>query len=440
MKTGKRLKTKDIAAFIEDGIAIDIFPGRRSEEFLEGLKLDPEKSTPEQVEKWKKSNQVLGEMTKILKEHFEAKKSFKADTAEQAENKPFGMKTIGEGVKTLMKNFKREDAMGKTAILGAVGVAIYLLHRYKDSRCLPFWKEATLSKTLLWLGAGVGINYLSGKVSPDGKTLLQRIDWGKDIEELKDDNVMKAFAIKNGMDEDQEKLRTMYKVLNVDVKRLYELYRDAKLNSVSTGKKEIDPKQLGFYKGEVDGKSLYEIIENLVQFTAINEQTRRREEDAKERNIKYVKPSVAETAEWKANADAAFEEKYFNGPLGNHKQTLFDVIVNEYRTTNYQEIIAGWKAQEPERRGYKGIKEGSKWAYGKAVDYGSAVGEWTVDKGGKLWKVANEKVFTPAGSWAAERYKEYDLYGFKALFLKNRLASLQENDIKKFCRTNLQWM
>lgn len=435
---------QSIAAFIEEGIAIGTFPGGEgSKEFLAGLKLYPQGATLEEFkkweegnkadfEKWKESNRVLGEMAKILKEHFDVKKHTKADTSEQAEKKPFGMKTISDGVKTLMKNFKRGDAMEKTAILGAIGIGIYLLYKYKDSQLIPFWKEATVSKTLLWIGAGLGLNYLSGKVSPDGKTLLQRFDLFKDIDELHDENVMKAFAINNKMDEDQEKLSTFYKVLGFDVRRLYELYRDSKLNSVSTGKKEIDPKHLGFYKGEVDGKALYEIIENLVQFTAVNEQTRRREEDAKNKGIEFVKPSATEIAAWKENADAAFEEKYFNGPLGQHKQTLFDAIINEYRTSNWQEIIAQRNdLTRPRERVKEYAKEKAKWAYKNVKEYGGAAAGYVWEKGGQAANWTYDNILKPIGSFAKEQYKIYDLYGLGTLVLRSKMAVMQERDINK---------
>ena len=147
------------------------------------------------------------------------------------------MKTIGEGVKTLMKNLSAKTQWGKRQFWAlSESPFIFCIDIKTAGVCLFGKKPLIQNASLAWRRSRHKLSF--GKSFADGKPCSKELIGEKDIEELKDDNVMKAFAIKNGMDEDQEKLRTMYKVLNVDVKRLYELYRDAKLNSVSTGKKK----------------------------------------------------------------------------------------------------------------------------------------------------------------------------------------------------------
>ncbi|MBI5412800.1 hypothetical protein HZA42_00450 [Candidatus Peregrinibacteria bacterium] len=419
----------------------EYFPnGRGKNAFIDGMKIGPRRTgdtSPEAIAQEKKygpSRRALEGIVRHLREYFALKRGSKLDIEKQA-NKPVVGETIGDGMKTLMKNFNRSSGMEKGLILAGIGLGIYLLHKHKDDKLLF---GATLGSTATVVGGLFLANYMSGKVSKDGRTLLQRLDFFRDVDDLSDNNVLKAYALSHGMGENQEKLRALYEMQSMDIKRLFQLYVEAKRNTMGTG--EIDVKRLGKHKGEADGKALFEIMDDLVAETSINEHRKARRARAQLEGKPYSEPSDDEIRTWTQSEKSiqAFGDKYINpeSSFGRADLKLFDVVVNEYAVAGTNEALwqgkpvdAFWRGEIERRKKARltdrTAAETKRLAVavgGYAVEKGKALGSWMYDTGKEVLSFT-ERNTRSLRAWAGDKVKE-------------GLAYLQEKNIKEVLGTD----
>lgn len=434
------------AMFVDNGL----FPvGRGMDEFLLGLRegppdpVDKSDAAKKQLEKFDESNRVLREVVKVLDERFKMKRIMDADTAAQKERGPLG-DTIGGGFKTLLKNFNRASGTEKALIVGAVGMAIHLIWKYKDSDFLPF-SNLKVSEAARWIAAFWGVNYLVGKATPSGRTILQRVDLFRSVDDLKDDNVKKGFIDHEHFENDEETQKTLDQLESKDIKQLFQLYEEA---SAPARQKEIDPRKLGFYKNEINGRSAYMIMDRLVKQTSVNEHKRKLKAIAHARGSPPPgEPNNATKEEWRNSAIAqkAFEEKYLYGELGKIEQTLQDAIFNEYSVIPFQEDVARVNKERLAAR----VGAGTKAAAGAVGEAAGEAAEWarkTYEQDLKPFAIkAKDKVIVPAATATWKFLKEdvaissYDYgrakwaeYGptLKKPF-REAIAYLQERDLNK---------
>lgn len=387
---------------------IEFMPrGKGRLSFLDGLENPDQES-----EEFKKSQKVLKKIVDLLKKRFDTRQEIREDSGAQRD-KPAAGETIGDGVKTLMRNFKRASGTEKVMILGAIGIAASLLWKYKDQ---ALFKNFTFGDAVKWAGALWGINYLSGKVSKDGKTFIQRVDVGLDIEAMKD-SPLKGYAYEHGMDKDQEKYRTFLQLQTKDVRLLYQRYKEVSAPGV---KKEIDPKRLGIYNEAIDGKAVYEIVDELVQETSINLHIEQRRKEAEDQGQQYnekadlANKGLIDLWTSPSEAQAKFEEKYF-GLMKGANVTLIDAILNEYQTRDYQTAITSGRA----RRRYERAKKTTADVLEKGKN---AVSKWAQDNtrwGGKwiylgvkggvrtAYEFTRDDILKPAGHFLARKYRAF---------------------------------
>ncbi|MBI2638760.1 hypothetical protein HYW83_04170 [Candidatus Peregrinibacteria bacterium] len=389
--------------------------------FVDGLRIEDHES-----EEFKKSQEVLNQLVGMLRKRTQERQNIKEDTQKE-HDKPAVGETIGDGVKTLMRNFKRASGTEKVMILGAIGIGISLLWKYKDK---AIFKDFTFGDAFKWAGALWGINYLSGKVSKDGKTLVQRMDVGLDIEQLKDSR-MKGYAYEKGMDKDQEKYRAFLELQTKDVRQLYQLYKEA---SGPGTKKEIDPKRLGIYNEAVDGKAVYEIMEELVKDTSVNLHIEQRRKDAEAKGIPYNEQADRNDkgliASWTHSSEAQekFESKYFDLLQGSNV-TLIDAILNEYQTRDFQTAIAAGRERRRFVRAAKTTADVLEKGWGHTKHYAGVGAAFVYKYGGKAINFTNNKILKPVGGWIASQWNRYSPHIKEPL--RDGLSWMQEGDLNK---------
>lgn len=389
--------------------------------FVDGLRIEDHES-----EEFKKSQTVLNELVGILRKRVQERQNIKEDTQKQ-HDKPAVGETIGDGVKTLMRNFKRASGTEKVMILGAIGIGISLLWKYKDK---AIFKDFTFGDAFKWAGALWGVNYLSGKISKDGKTLVQRMDVGLDIEQMKDSR-LKGYAYDKGMDQDQERYRTFLELQTKDVRQIYRFYKEASAPGV---KHEIDPKRLGIYNEAVDGKAVYEIMEELVKDTSVNLHIEQRRKDDEEKGIPYNEQADRNnkglTDLWTSpsEAQAKFEDKYFDLLKGSNV-TLIDAILNEYQTRDFQAAIAAGRERRRFVKAAKTTADVLEKGWGYTKHYGAVAGAFVYKYGKKTIKFTHNKILKPAGRWIASEWNRYSPHVKEPL--RDALAWSQEKDLNK---------
>ncbi len=402
---------------------IEFMPhGKGRLSFLDGLENPDQES-----EEFKKSQAVLKKIVDLLKDRFDKRQEIKEDTQKE-KDKPAAGETIGDGVKTLMRNFKRASGTEKAMILGAIGIGISLLWKYKDK---ALFKDFTFGDAAKWAGALWGINYLSGKVSKDGKTLIQRADVGLDLEGLKDTNRLKGYAYEHGMDKDQEKYRAFIELQTKDVRQLYQAYKEVSGPGV---KKEIDPKRLGIYNEAVDGKSVYEVIDDLVKETSINLHIEQRKAAAEQQGIPYnekadlANKGLIDLWTSPSESQAKFEEKYF-GLLKGANVTLIEAILNEYQSRDYQAAIAAGRERRRFERAKRTTADVLEKGWGYTKHYAGVAGAFVYKYGGKAINFTHNKILKPTGRWIASEWNRYSPYVKDKI--RDGVSYLQEKDLNK---------
>ncbi len=409
-----------IADMFEISKPIGFPSGRGEEEFLRGLRSGTPprgKETKEQREtrekRFDESKRVLNEIVKILEKHFEQKRLSGEDVQAQESGSPLG-DTFGNVANNLLTNFNKASGMEKAMMVGAVGICVGLIYKYKDAK-VWFTPESWDYKwqDLAWtLGACWGVNYMSGKVSSDGKTLVQQLDLFRNIDKLNDTDVMKAFVVNNKMEDNQSKLEACIKLRNQDVRNLFDLYMEA----FSSNRREIDPGLVGLKAG-FNGKDVYEIVEGLVEQTAVNNyfevqrdlyEKEHKGEIFRETKDVAQRKNIAEKAGalTKGKMHDAFRQKYF-GLLGGTDQTLFDAVINEYGRLNWQGVVSKNKAGTLPNRAVEGTKEAAKDVYDYSKPRVEKAWNWVSEKSGKAYGIVRDDIAVPFGSWCASKWEKY---------------------------------
>ncbi len=150
---------------------------------------------------------------------------------------------VGEWLTGIQERFNRGSGTEKLLSAGAIvalGVFIY--------------NHDGLKKFLSYGAAAFGANWLVGLAT--GKSILDRFGVLTNIDQMPAG--MKNLAKATKIDKPEE-LVAMAKMGSIDIKTLYRKYREH-----SQGKK-IDPVSLGFYDKEIDGESVFKIIEGTVK-------------------------------------------------------------------------------------------------------------------------------------------------------------------------------
>jgi hypothetical protein len=375
-------------------------PGKGRTALVKGLRIGKPKDSEDKSDEAKQFNEsrtTVLSIVKYMREYFDKRRKTTIDTQAQLDKSPLGQ-TLGDGVKTLMANFERGSGKDKAIMLGALGIGIYLLYKYKDKQILPFWKGSTLGTMASWTAALYAINYLSGKVSKDGRTLLQRVDIARDIDDLSKDNFSKSFAAEHGMDKDQEKLRAYAQIQTMSVKELYRLYDEA--SSPTHTQKEIDPKALGLPQGSVSGASIYQIIEDLVNVTSEN--------DFKAKHGRMPTGDELTSCHQVEKAKEIFKRKYIyeNSTLGKTNQSVLKAVMNEYRLRDTEAIMMQYERGRLPNRVYDKTKEITHDVIKGAEKYGPIVGGYIWGKTKDAWKVTRDYVVDPAGDWVKAKFNQ----------------------------------
>lgn len=417
----EREEPTEVADFLDKVL---LFPqGLGRDKFFSGLRNSDAAS-----QEFKDSSEALKTLSKQMREHLDRVNAAGIDVNSQLDKSPLPLSsTVGSYAKTFITNFNRGSSMDKALMLGA-GALVVLLAAGKWNDKL--YGETTYGKVIKFFGALWGVNYLSGKVSPDGKTLTQKLGIGLEVNEI-NDKMVKAFCYQHGMVENQEKLKTMLHIQSMDMNVLYDLYREA---AVPGHSREIDPTRLGFHKGEANGAAVFEIIEGIVKDTAINARIRDNQEKYQnEKHLPYNKSMEEQDRQQlkqsgvfdnPKNAQIEFERKYF-GVLGTTRHTLLDVIVNEYSTRDWQKIATEGEAALPINAAKRSVYELGK----KAAEYGAVAGEYLVEVGGVVYKFSKENILIPVGNWALSKYNQ--LKPVVASKIKSVEAWDQENEGKQ---------
>lgn len=357
------------------------FPiGRGRKAFLEGLKASETDEAAK--DKFRQSNEALKRIIQILDEYFQGRQETTRDTQGGFEKRPI-TDWIADRLNTGLTNYNRADGMGKGAILGCAVIAVLALYHFKDDAVPLTGGKLSWSKFLMYGGALLGLNYLSGRMSADGRTLTQRLfAVGHNIDDLADNSAIKAFAEEHGMRKNQEVLRTCLRLQSKDVKRLFKLYREA--SALPDGSRSINPRAMGFAQDEFNGKDAFEIMDGLVKMTAQNAFLERRGLTWTEAGESQRQAARAYAKE-PGRAQDEFINKYIEsakpGQLGNFNLTLFDVIYSEYRTRDIGAIVEAGRRQT----GVRQVEAAAAWT-------GAYI---------------RDNIARPASSFAGRKWREY---------------------------------
>lgn len=404
---------------------VNIFPhGKGRNAFLLGFSADPESKDPPTLDESKKA---LTRIVVTLRNYFNNKKTAVDDIKGQKEKNIVGdIPTLG--LTTLKKSWDNADKTEKLAIGVCIALGVkYLYDNWDKEGFIPFTK--TKLKDLVYgFGALWGINYMSGKVSPDGQTLLQRTGLFDNVSNLKDENMLKTYAKGHGMGENQEALRTLVNMQFTDVKKLYKLYKKHRVD----GSNKIDDKELinlGLKKGDVDGGHAYTIMKTIVEETSVHEHEHRLVEEwrltSPEAGMHYIESDNIDKAKWKEPgiAEKEFERKYISGSgrLAQMNQRVIDVIINEYHTTNWQQRAAIEAANSfPNQAIYLGgiLKD-------TALEWGGIGKNYVFKKMGEAYDGVEAHILNPLTDYTARYYRKTKEY-FKEILAEHEAVILQE--------------
>lgn len=439
---------------LENIFTITWFPGgiKGKDAFVKALAEKPDEDDKSagaaaKRETWNKAYRELQKIVEALRKLAEQKTDAVADLRSQTGKAGPIPDTIHTGVKNLMRNIKRGSGMEKALTIGAVAAVASIIWKYWDSDMIRGikWSQAATFAGALW-----GINYLSGKVSSDGKTIVQRFDVALDIENMKDD-AFKGYAFRYEMDKDQEKHRTFVLLESKSIQTLFDLYKEA---SQPGGNNEIDPRKLGFYKGEINGKAAFQIMKELVELTSLNvllEQERRiaiekGEEPPKSIDqLKAAKANAGLIQKWTnpSYASAQFEKKYIN-PVEAETATqrkaievadyrFSDVVFKEYKEANkynnnelMQEDIKIGRARKITAK----AAEMSSDAMRTVKDYGILAGRYMWGKTKQGWQLTKDYVLCPVWDEVKAKYERW-IDPTLGKTVKDALAWGQQQDLEK---------
>ncbi|PJC37439.1 hypothetical protein CO046_00725 [Candidatus Peregrinibacteria bacterium CG_4_9_14_0_2_um_filter_53_11] len=398
--------------------------------FIAGLTAEPNSS------EFKESHEALRALVETIDKRMEKENSARA-SLEKEQNEPMLGYTAKEMKDTFMNNWRNAKGVEKLALGGAVVASLYILWSWKDET-IPGtdWKLSSIGKMA---GVAYLLNLLSGKLAPDGKTLLNRVDLGPDlgVDELEDD-MIKGYALDQGMDDDKTKLHTFQAAAQLDVRSLFSSYKRT-FSSPSHVKKEISGRELGLPESKINGEDMYEIMDDLVRTTGANLAIQQMME---EKGVTH--PSKLDQGELKNRiayatqddqAIAAFQQKYLYGSLAGTEQSLLRAVVNEYGDDDFRAVrgkkslsatVSTYEKSKLTTRGIETVKGAARstkeWVTDDAYP-------WVVGAGASVYGFTRDKVAGPIANFASRKYNEYAPVVSGAI--REKRSYFQERDLNQ---------
>ncbi len=423
-----RAHREDVVSLFDDMNGTVLMPlGKGRKAFVEGLKAPP--NTP----MWQASDDVLAKIIDNLQARVDAENMAKAALEKQSKT-PLQGHTLNGYVNNFKNSWNRASPTESLLIAGAVGAVVFWAWGKKDDT-LPFAEEMKYGDAALLAGMLGGINLLSGAFSADGKTLLNRFGTGTDVGVPDvEDPFIRNYCYEQGMADDKTMLTALTTCMNLDMRHLYDLYRDA--SDINTTERKIDITRLGLAPGIINGEALYKIIDKVVEKTAANQvKTKYMLEkgitDESQINRGELKEVTENALRDKSQKLAYFEDKYNRGSVGRSNQSLLQVIVNE----NFDPDIGhkGYKElaeKEDAKLAINRVTGGVKYAALASVDWlKDTAAPYVVEISGKFYSFMDDEVVTPSGEYLANTYNKYAPKVKE--FVKERLSALEQGKLEK---------
>lgn len=396
--------------------------GRKA--FVAGLR------APQGTDMYNESDIVLRKIIANLQARVDVENRGKAALEKQATT-PVEGHTLNGFINNFKNTFNRASTTESWLLAGAIGAVVYYGWSKKDST-LPFAEKMTYGEAALMAAMFGGINILSGAFSKDGKTLMNRFGTGVDagVPDI-EDPFMRNYAYEMGMDKNNNKLKAFTTCMNLDMRHLFGLYREA--TDLNSTKRSIDITRLGLAPGIIDGEELYKIIDEVVSKTAENQiktqyMLERGMTNESQIDWNELHTIIGERKLNTADKIGYFEDKYNSESVAQTNQSLFQVVINENFNpeTKYEKLVA----VHDEKTGINRVIDGVKYA-------GLASAEWiektaapyVMEKSGKFYSYMNEEVLTPAGEFIEREYKTYapKISGF----VKEKLSALAQGKVER---------
>lgn len=285
--------TERAAEFIREN-----FPGEEAgrNAFADALLSPSQEETSQQGTMRAPLNHYAWTILNVLVSKIIERKRTHSETSQQRRDLQGNMGDVAETVKTgarnLLDRFKQAPPMEKALMIAAAGVILKLLW---DQRDKTIGKDGPKWKTLAMLAAaGIGLNYLSGKVSTDGKTLLNRLDMGTSIEQLEEDDMYKMFALYLGPEgaesatrsvmerfelDGERDVENLFALGSLDMRRIHRVWQETDIharqelsipNLIAIG---IPPREAEKYidkRNPPGSKGMYSAIKKLYWFVGMN--------------------------------------------------------------------------------------------------------------------------------------------------------------------------
>ncbi len=419
------VRRRDAAMLFDDGFGQLFMPrGRGRKAFVEGLKA--QEGTPQ----FDESDKVLTKITDLLQARVDVDNNAKAALAKQA-NTPLTGNTVDKYINTFKNSWNRASPTTSVLLAGAIGAVVYWGWGKKDD-ILPFAEKMTYGEGAVLAAMLGGVNLLSGAFSPDGKTLLNRMGTGTDagVPDI-GDPFIRNYAYEHKMDDNKTKLLALTTTMNLDMKHLYRLYRDA--SDINSTERKIDITKLGLAPGIIDGEQLYNIIDEVVEKAAENHI---KDEYKFENNItddtqidnNELSKRIEESKRDKGVKLAYFEDKYLKGRLSGTNQTLLQTIINE----NY-EPNKDYKASVKEYDDKHVLNCVSNWTQRAAIDtvdwLKDNAGPFVVKNGSGFIGYVDDKVITPSGQYLRDTYRTYEPK--LAEFVEEKMAAVEQGSVER---------
>ncbi|PIQ77713.1 hypothetical protein COV82_02905 [Candidatus Peregrinibacteria bacterium CG11_big_fil_rev_8_21_14_0_20_46_8] len=310
-------------------------------EFIRGI------TAPDDSPAKEKSTEVLREIIAKLKEHYDEKKEAREHLTDEEANSTFS-KWVTSPLGSIKDVWDRGSKESRIAIIVATIAASALAIKNWNKRA-PFTGPLTKDgKGFSWGGIGLFTaaviaanevagyaNYANGNRRPS-----DYLGFGRKIDDRDDSDPIKNFILslkdvrpdekaENDQVARKENIRFIETVDNIagkDMRLLFELYREG--SKVDSRTKEwIDPRRLGFYNKEIDGKLAYEAVEGVVLQAAVNQYALKHKVNDKAALLKEFAKQPGQI-----NAQILFEE-YIDG--FDDPPTFFDIAIyaNGFRHT-----------------------------------------------------------------------------------------------------------
>lgn len=151
---------------------------------------------------------------------------------------------IGGVLNKVVTNFKRGSGVEKVASLAAIGIGIYLLKE---------WYNTKSGKWIIRGGAGLlAVNILTRLAT--GKSALEHLGLWQTKEDIPRE--IRRLAEKTGIANEPQKLKALAKIGTNEIRDCFTAYK---------GNQPIDPGNLGIYDESLTGTDIFKIMDELVK-------------------------------------------------------------------------------------------------------------------------------------------------------------------------------